>query len=187
MRILPVSNYNYQSKTQNNQKQNVNFGMIQGEHIPDELCNLAEFKKFGAVFTGFLTTLMEKGSAVLGGFNVSRKLGEADLAILRKHIGIAEATKVVMSPAEEMRLGKILTDTNLSDADLVKIIGAEISGAELATFPMATKLSDLRKALVAAANASKDGEQHLSIADSIKLNLYQISAKKTPSKTARSN
>lgn len=99
MRILPVSNYNYQSKTQNNKQQNVNFGMFKcTSEEAESLCNLAGFTKAGKRLRTFMANLGKKvrnasGEMVDGRkFNVEEK---AQLEALAKR-----AENMVMSPEE---------------------------------------------------------------------------------------
>lgn len=181
MRILPVNNYNYQIQNQkNNQKQNVNFGMIQGEHIPKTLCDLAGFKKLWTTLTRVLTTLVIKeGQANLGGVRINRAFSKAELAELKPYIAMAKRTNVVISPQEEEALGENLAATDIiSNEELIRIIKAEVSRAKLATFPIALKLEKLSESLRMVESLKQGGfsyKQRLADAERIKLELYKIS------------
>jgi hypothetical protein len=135
MRILPVNNYNYQSKTQNNQQQNVNFGMFKGSADDvKKLCDLAEFTKLGAK---------------LKDFSVSRKFEQQELKEFQTLVERAEKENIVMSPIEDRNVEIILlsdqegtkhrfrgNDGIISNGDFIKLFAAIVDRAKPVTEPV---------------------------------------------------
>lgn len=145
MRILPVNNYNYQSKTQNN-KQNVNFGLFQGDAADaKKLCDLAGFTKLGERLNTFLK------------FLVGRQFKKKELKELQALVDKAEKANVVMSPKEHRSVEIILSaaskgpktrwwmtyDSGISNTDFITLFDAVITGAKPVTGPIQARLSKL--------------------------------------------
>lgn len=145
MRILPVNNYNYQSKTQNNQKQNVNFGMICGTPAEAKgLCKAGFFNVEDAI-----AALVRKAEAAFRMGNAKKPvrvfLDAKENFTLHGYLKAAREKNVVMSPEEEQAIAALfeLPETELPNKAFLGILEAEIEEANPVTKPIQAKLTRL--------------------------------------------
>lgn len=122
MRILPVNNYNYQAIPQNNQKQNVNFGMLKGDRlITKRFCEAAGFTSFATRLKDFGVSLQREGCKYISiaktgkGFR-SRTFKTEEVARLINLETLADNKNVIMAPAESTRF---LAEVENADPDVV--------------------------------------------------------------------
>lgn len=110
MRILPVNNYNYQSKIQNKQ-QNVKFGMYKAKANAVDAKRLCEagFIRVGEILHGFLANLGKKVKTPSGETSVGRQFKREELQKLRTLADQAEKENTVMSLAEHRDFEMILS------------------------------------------------------------------------------
>lgn len=125
MRILPVNNYNYQSKIQNNKQQNVNFGMRHGNlEITKRFCEAAGFTSFGTRLRDFVVGLQRQNNcyqhitgAIPGQGFKCRRFEASEVTGLQDLMRTANTKNVIMAPAESKRF---LAEVENADPDVVK-------------------------------------------------------------------
>lgn len=189
MRILPVRNYNYQSKTQNNKQQNVNFGMFKGDAVDAERLCKAEFVKV----SDFLSELMEKVQAKLPiGHNktsLRNPFSPNEETEFVNCINEARLKNMVMSPHEKRIMTEISesSEAAIPNRSLVGIIKDKIERAnpvtesiqvKLARLEFCTKEREQLDIILKGGNTSELTEQKralLTETNRIKMNLYDVS------------
>lgn len=148
MRILPVNNYNYQSKTQNNKNKNVNFGMFFGTPAEAErLCKSAGFTKVGQRLARFLKELGKEIKTPFGETIAAREFSKEEVTQLRIIAKRAKEANIVMSPKEARSFEMVLKtdpeslknyfrgfdDLEFSSKDFIDVLEAIIGGAKPVT------------------------------------------------------
>lgn len=125
MRILPVNNYNYQTKTQNSKQQNVNFGMLHGSpEITKRFCDAAGFIRVASRLRDFVVALQRQTNCYIHvtgpipGYGLKCRRFVADevtrLQVLRT---AADNKCLIMTPEESTRF---FNEIENADPDVVK-------------------------------------------------------------------
>lgn len=188
MRILPITNYNYQNKTQNNKQQNVNFGMFKCTPADAVRLGKAGFTKMGEKLTGFskaAVAICEGGTADFEGVTLQRKFEPAQVIALRLNILEVERANVVMSPDEDKDLGFVLANSDfIPFRDLMTGIKMITERAKPVTKAVQAKLTELESfSRTAEGLSSMPGDNGNSasfseMANRIKQELYELSVDK---------
>lgn len=139
MRILPVNNYNYQAKPQNNKQQNINFGLLKGSEADTlRLC------KEG--FKGLAEIVLENSGRVKKGTTeLIRTFSDAERTALAECVA-GENINIVASPGE-VEIFNDLFGTHpdlLSNKVLIDAITTEIEHVTPVTEQMRTQLDKFR-------------------------------------------
>lgn len=145
MRILPVSNYNYQSKTQNNKQQNVNFGMLHGS--PDDAKRLlkAGFFDVEDAINAIVTKVGVAFRKAPQDTKIRKPLELDDNFTLYRYLKTAREKHAVMSLEEKEAFETLFEqpETDIPTKTFLSMLEADIECSNPVTELMQSKLTEL--------------------------------------------